>query len=51
MLSNIKAVADKFGCEFREDAPMSDYTSFKQDNQTEDKIIQIGNKRRGLLHD
>ena len=29
MLSNIKAVADKFGCEFREDAPMSDYTSFK----------------------
>lgn len=29
MLSNIKAVADKFGCEFRENAPMSDYTSFK----------------------
>lgn len=48
MLSNIKAVADKFGCEFREDAPMSDYTSFKTGGPAE--LVIMPNSIEALRH-
>lgn len=48
MLSNIKAVADKFGCEFREDAPMSDYTSFKTGGPAE--LVIMPNSIQAFWH-